>query len=364
MSSNDLSVYHRYSLLHAGARLLDAGLVPDAVTRAAIRRIVRRRQRQTEEPDPARRAERRRRFAADRSRGPVAIHSGAANRQHYEVPAGFYEAVLGPHLKYSSAFWAEGDRSLGDAEARMLGLYGERAALADGQRILELGCGWGSLSLWMARRYPGARIVGVSNSASQKAWIDARARAEGLANLEIVTADMNVFEASGRFDRIVSVEMFEHMRNWRVLLERIARWLEDDGRVFVHIFTHRTSPYTYEVEGPSDWMAEHFFTGGIMPSDDLLEEFADVLEIEARWQVSGTHYQRTAEAWLANLDASRSRVWPLLEATYGRADARRWWSRWRVFFMACAELWGWDGGQEWLVSHYRLRKPTGPLAGA
>ncbi len=238
----------------------------------------------------------------------------------------------------------------------MLALTAERAALADGQRILELGCGWGSLSLWMAQAYPHAEIVGVSNSRTQKQWIDGQSSIRGLHNLRILTADMNTFDAPGTFDRVVSVEMFEHMRNWRALLTNVSRWLRDDGQLFIHIFTHRCYSYLYDVRDASDWMAEHFFSGGIMPSDDLLEEFADLFVIDQHWQVPGTHYANTAEAWLQNMDAHRAAIRPLFSRAYGDDDVRRWIVRWRVFFMACAELWAWDEGREWLVSHYRLRK--------
>jgi cyclopropane-fatty-acyl-phospholipid synthase len=336
--------------------LLERDLLPDAVIRAGIRRIIAARLREQARPDAAASAARLRQFAAERIEGPIAIDPSAANSQHYEVPAEFYRLVLGRHLKYSSAFWDDQTETLDDAEERMLALSAERAALADGQRILELGCGWGSLALWMARRFPHARIVGVSNSGTQKTWIDDQAGREGLANLRIITADMNAFEAEGQFDRIVSVEMFEHMRNWRALLAKVTRWLVDDGRVFVHIFTHREYAYPYEVRDRSDWMAAYFFTGGIMPADRLLYQFEGDLVVRDHWPLSGVHYQRTAEAWLANMDRREAAVMEVLRAAYGVKDARRWWVRWRVFFMACAELWGWQNGREWLVSHYALTK--------
>jgi cyclopropane-fatty-acyl-phospholipid synthase len=337
-------------------RLVDTGLVPDRVVRAGIRRILDQRVRRIREASSGDLEADRARFAEARSRGPIAIDTGEANVQHYEVPTEFYRLVLGRHLKYSSGWWEPGTTSLDEAEAAMLRLYETRADLTDGQRVLELGCGWGSLSLWMARRFPASRIVGVSNSRTQKAWIDAAAARDGLANLTILTADMNTLEAPGAFDRVVSVEMFEHMRNWRALLSKVCRWLDDDGRMFLHIFTHRTASYTYEVEDATDWMAAHFFTGGIMPAADLIDAFADLLTVDERWTVSGTHYQQTAEAWLANMDRHHDHILPLFEATYGRRDAPRWIARWRVFFMACAELWGYRGGSEWQVSHYRLQK--------
>jgi cyclopropane-fatty-acyl-phospholipid synthase len=336
--------------------LLERDLLPDVVIRAGIRRIIAARLREQARPDAAASEARLRQFAAERSEGPIAIDPSAANAQHYEVPPEFYRLALGRHLKYSSAFWDDETDTLDDAEERMLVLSAERAALADGQRILELGCGWGSLALWMARRFPHAQIVGVSNSRTQKTWIDDQALREGLVNLQIITADMNAFEADGQFDRIVSVEMFEHMRNWRALLAKVTRWLVDDGRVFVHIFTHREYAYPYEVRDRSDWMAAYFFTGGIMPADRLLYQFEGDLVVRNHWSLSGVHYQRTAEAWLANMDRREAAVMEVLRAAYGLKGARRWWVRWRVFFMACAELWGWHDGREWLVSHYALTK--------
>jgi cyclopropane-fatty-acyl-phospholipid synthase len=317
-------------------RLVDSGLVPEPVLRGAIRAVCALRLREERRRDP-------RALIEELRRSEIAIETAAANAQHYEVPAAFFERVLGLHLKYSSCHWPDGVTTLGEAETAMLELYAERAQLADGQDILDLGCGWGSFSLWAARRYPSARIVAVSNSRTQRAFIEARAP----ANLTVRTADVRGLELpAASFDRVLSIEMFEHMRNYAQLLRRIAGWMRPDGALFVHVFAHRVHAYPFEDRGGSDWMARAFFTGGLMPSVALFRSFQDDLRIAEQWQLVGTHYQRTSEAWYANLMANRSE----LERLVGKAGFQRW----RVFFLACAELFGYAGGREWLVAHYRF----------
>jgi len=337
--------------------LLEKDILPDRAVRFGIRRLLSRRLEQEEPGNEEAREKRLRQLLQTFENGPIAIETGAANVQHYEVPASFFERVLGPHLKYSSAFWPRGVQDLGAAEAAMLATTVERAELEDGQRILELGCGWGSLTLYMAERFPNARIVAVSNSASQRAFILERAEDRGLENIEVITCDINHFApdlGTLPFHRVVSVEMFEHVRNHRALLERIHGWLAPGGKLFVHVFCHRRLAYPFEAADDSDWMARYFFTGGIMPSADLLRRVESPFQLEQQWLVDGTHYQKTSEAWLANMDRHRADLKPILAQTYGETESTRWWSYWRTFFMACAELFGYRGGREWLVAHYRF----------
>ena len=339
------------SLVAASIRMLQDAPFPDAVTRPAIAKLVAgARRRLAEVPAGAEAI-----FASEMAERDIAEHPQAANAQHYELPPAFFRLVLGPHLKYSCCLYDNGDETLAEAEARALAETFAHADLADGQSILELGCGWGSLSLYMAERMPKSRIVAVSNSNAQRAHIELEAGRRGISNLVVVTADMNVFTTDWRFDRIVSVEMFEHMANWRALLSRAASWLAPEGRLFIHVFTHEAAPYRFDVADRSDFIAQHFFTGGVMPSHGLIRQFPDLVEVEAEWRWSGVHYERTALDWLANFDANRTRIAGMMAEVYGLDDARLWTRRWRRFFLATAGLFGDSGGSVWGVSHYRLR---------
>lgn len=326
----------------------EAWPVPDAVSRLVIASLVGRTDR-TLAAKPANAAG----FAQEMADQPIALHTDAANAQHYEVPAAFFDHVLGPRRKYSCSYYAEPGDSLAAAEDRALALSAEHAGLTDGQDILELGCGWGSLSLWMAETYPKARIVSVSNSASQRAFIEQRARERGLHNLRVITADMNDFAIEERFDRVVSVEMFEHMANWRALLGRVHGWLKPDGRLFLHVFAHAQGCYRFESGDNADWIAQHFFTGGIMPSAALAHQFPELFAVEEEWRWSGEHYRRTAEDWLTNFDRNLPAIDPILREVYGE-DAPLWRRRWRLFFLATSGLFGHAGGDCWGVNHYRL----------
>lgn len=331
--------------------LLEKNLLPDGLVRVGIRRLLAQRLR-----DESRRYQVDA-YVADLKDRPLAENTAEANEQHYEVPTLFYQLCLGPRLKYSGCLYENEHATLAEAEEAMLNLYVQRAGLADGQNVLELGCGWGSLSLFLAANFPRSRITGISNSHSQKEYIDAEARKRGLNNLRILTCDMNALELPpGQFDRVVSVEMFEHMKNYEVLLARVASWLKTGGRLFVHIFTHQKFSYHFVSEGPGDWMSRYFFTGGQMPAHDLLDHFQNDLALRESWKVDGTHYQKTAEHWLQNMDRNKPAIMDLFAQVYGRDQAVKWWAYWRTFYMSCAELWGYRNGSEWLVSHYLFEK--------
>jgi len=334
--------------------LVERGLVPDRLTRMGIRSLLRKRLRDEGAGDPTAQQERLMALVATLRASPLAVETDKANEQHYEVPAAFYQLVLGSHLKYSSALWPEHGGTLDQAEHDMLATTCARAQLADGQRILELGCGWGSLTLWMGSHYPQATIVAVSNSHSQRAYIMGQARARGLSNVTVITADLREFQIDERFERVVSVECFEHLRNYHELFRRIATWLKPGGKLFVHIFSHRAFAYPFSAEGEDDWMGRNFFSGGIMPADQLFLYFQEHLAIEEHWRVNGAHYARTARAWLDNLDRRRGEALSVFAAQPGPHEPRTQVERWRMFFMACEELFGFHQGREWLVSHYRF----------
>jgi cyclopropane-fatty-acyl-phospholipid synthase len=343
-------------LVSLGQRLLPTGVLPDFLIRLGIRLTLAVKGKEAQVLGLEKVQERFMAFVAACTEGPIAVDTCAANEQHYEVPTEFYKLALGKHLKYSSAYYRPGVTSLDEAEGDMLAMTCERAQLADGQHILEFGCGWGSLTLFMAARYPKAMITAVSNSRTQKMYIDAEARSRGLENIEVVTADMNIFEPKSQgYDRLVSVEMFEHMRNYKALLAKVGRALKPGGKCFVHISTHRDDAYYYEHDNEDDWIGKYFFTGGIMPSDHFMLYFQDELRIERHWRVSGTHYQKTAEGWLQNMDKNKAAVETIFRKTYGK-DWRKWVVYWRVFFMACAEMWGYEHGREWFVSHYLFER--------
>ncbi len=338
--------------------MAERGVLPDALLRYGIRRQCEDRLRTELAGGLEAQAQRYVQRIEQLRRSPVAIHTDAANTQHYELPPAFFKRCLGRRLKYSCAYYPRGDETLDQAEEAMLSLYSERAELSDGQHILELGCGWGSLTLWMAEHYPNARITAVSNSRPQREHIEAQCRERGFAHVNVITQDVNRLQlASAQFDRCVSIEMFEHMRNYEILLGNIGQWLRPGGKLFVHIFAHKTLMYPFETEGEGNWMGRHFFTGGLMPASDTLLWFQDTLQIEQRWHVDGTHYQRTSNHWLQNQDAHRDEVMSVLHGAYGKQTAALWSQRWRMFWMACAEMFGYAHGQEWLVAHYRFSRP-------
>ncbi len=337
--------------------LLEKNKVPDSLIRVGIRKLLKQRLKDEHKGNvEAQQAHLMNLIEELKATPTIAVNTQEANEQHYEVPTGFYQYCLGKHLKYSSGYWKPGVTDIDTSEKDMLELTCERAELKDGQQVLELGCGWGSLSLFMAAKFPKSTFTVVSNSRTQKQHIDEQARQRGITNLTVITNNINDFKLERTFDRIVSVEMFEHMRNYQKLMKLVADLLKPDGKLFVHIFTHKEYAYKFEVIDESDWMSKYFFTGGIMPSDDLLLYFNEHLSIEKHWHVSGMHYSKTSEAWLQNMDKHKAQIMPLFEATYGKDQAVKWWVYWRIFYMACAELWAYKGGEEWIVSHYLFQK--------
>lgn len=336
--------------------LLEKDQLPDFLIRKGIRNLLKQRLEQENKGNTEAQQAHFMKLVEELKASPIAINTSDANEQHYEVPTKFYEYCLGKHLKYSSGYWKDGVMDIDTSEKDMLELTCQRAELADGQNVLELGCGWGSLSLFMAAKYPKSTFTVVSNSRTQKLHIDEQAKNRGIQNLTVITADINVFALDATFDRVVSVEMFEHMRNYQLLMQKVAKHLKPQGKLFVHIFTHKEYAYKFEVIDETDWMSKYFFTGGIMPSDHLLLYFNEHLTIDKHWHLNGMHYSKTSEAWLQNMDKHKAEIIPLFEQTYGKENAVKWWVYWRIFYMACAELWRYNDGNEWMVSHYLFQK--------
>ena len=335
--------------------LAEKGILPDYFVRAGIVKNCEQRLKNEFSSDNEKVSSKKRKWISQMKESPIALVPEKANEQHYEVPPSFFENVLGKHLKYSSGYWPEGTKTLDDSEEEMLKLSFNRAELLDGHSVLELGCGWGSLTCYMAQKLPNSKITAVSNSKDQKNHILNRCKAQSLKNVEVITADMNDFNTENYFDRVVSIEMFEHMRNYEKLLSRVYSWLNNEGKLFVHIFSHESVVYPFENQGEADWMAREFFSGGMMPSHDLLLHFQNHLKIDDVWRMSGQHYEKTSLAWVNKMDQNKDRIMKIFSETYSD-DAKLWFQRWRIFFMSCEKLFGYDNGSEWGVSHYRFKK--------
>ncbi len=334
--------------------IISRGLLPDFLIRTGIRKLLKERLKAIE-PHEQTLIEAKKKFVTMMKSSPLAIQTRDANEQHYEVPTEFYMFALGPNLKYSCAYFEEGD-TLEAAEIKMLERTVAMAQIRPGDKVLELGCGWGSLTLFIAQKFPTCQITAISNSSTQKSFIDQKAKEKGLKNIRIITADINHFASNEKFDRVVSVEMFEHMRNYEILLSRISNWLLEKGTLFVHIFVHHSTPYLFEVKDDSDWMSKYFFSGGMMPSDDIFTFFQEKFSVKEHVRYNGTHYSKTSEEWLKNTDRNKDKIMNIFRNHYGTKDALKWFEYWRIFFMACSELWKFDEGKEWFVSHYLLEK--------
>ena len=336
--------------------LAEKGIMPDFLIRSGIRRMQKERILWEKSRSVSEVEVHHQNWVNEMKSSSIAYVPEKANEQHYEVPPDFFVNALGKHLKYSSGFWPTGVTTLDDSEFAMLKLSAERAEIINGDKILELGCGWGSLTLYMAENYPKSQITAVSNSKDQRLFIEKKCQERGFENVKVITADMNEFTIDEKFDRIVSVEMFEHMRNYEQLLDKVSSWLQPKGKLFIHIFTHKTLVYPFTEDGEGDWMGRNFFSGGIMPSHQLLLYFQKKLNIEMSWRFNGSHYEKTSLAWLNKMDSNKNEIMEIFSNTYGAENASVWFQRWRIFFMACEVLFGYDNGREWGVSHYRFVK--------
>jgi cyclopropane-fatty-acyl-phospholipid synthase len=337
-------------------KLAEKKLIPDFIIRQGIRNLLKKRIQSLVSNNSEKNIQNKIQFIEEMNLSSIAVLPELANEQHYEIPEEFYKYSLGKHKKYSSCYWNEKTKNLDEAELLSLKLTSQHAQLINGLNILELGCGWGSLTLWMAKQYPKSKITAVSNSSSQRLHILEQAKKRKLKNISVITEDMNTFNPKVKYDRVVSVEMIEHMRNHKKLFQKIASWLKQDGLFFMHIFVHKSQPYLFEVQESDDWMSQYFFSGGMMPSEDLPLFFQNDLKIIDQWSWSGVHYEKTANAWLKNIDLNKNKVMPVLEDIYGEKDSKKWFQRWRIFFMSCAELWGYENGKEWKVVHYLFKK--------
>ena len=295
-------------------------------------------------------------FLKEASSGEIAIHTDDANNQHYEVDSEFFQYCLGKNLKYSSCYWNDDTSSLDEAEEIMLDLYCKRAKIKDGMTVLDVGCGWGSLSLYLAQKYPKSKITGVSNSNSQRKFIEEVAYERGLQNLKIITKDINSFNADEKFDRVISIEMFEHTKNSKKLMNSINKWLNSDGLFFMHVFAHKDNPYYFDTNQKNAWMAKYFFTGGMMPNHNLFKDLNSDLNYQKSWMLSGTHYEKTSNAWLEKMDLNKRKILELFKKKNSNSMAKKKFHFWRLFFIACAEIFGYDGGSEWVVSHHLFKK--------
>ncbi len=333
-------------------QMAERRLLPDPVIRMGMRRLLKERLDQEHEVAGGDHAAAVDAFAERQRNSVVTIETHLANEQHYEVPAAFFQRVLGSRLKYSCGWWDDESATLDSSEVAMLRKSCERARIEDGMKILDLGCGWGSMTLWLAEKYPNSQITALSNSKGQRAYIEGVCRRRGYDNVTVITADVGEFDTDQKFDRVISVEMLEHVRNHESLFSRISDWLVSDGLFFVHVFCHRKLAYTFEQEGEKNWMGRHFFSGGIMPSEDLFNRYQQDLVIKDQWWINGNHYAKTSEAWLEKLDDCHAQAKSILGNANPEESARVLVQRWRMFFMACAELFRFDGGEQWGVAHY------------